>query len=197
MRAKSGDYRKALPQFFLDARVSTVPELRIRVRQMRADAKRKGHELRVVAVDYLQLMRGIDPRHREQEVAAISRGLKSMALEENLAVIALSQLNRGVEQRTEPRPKLSDLRESGAIEQDADVVCFLYSEDYYNRDKPDFVPSGVVHLDVAKNRHGPCGDVDVGFEGKWTRFYNLGQRHAYHTPHWNEQPRTNAKEWQA
>lgn len=181
--------RPALSQLHLDASTSTVGDMRIRVRQMRRRADELGHELRIVAIDYMQLMKGVDPRHREQEVAAISRGLKRTALDEGLIFIVMSQLNRSVEGRTEPRPKLSDLRESGAIEQDADTVSFLFREDYYNRTVPGYVADDTCIVDVAKNRHGPCGPVTLGFEAEFTSFFDRQPAHTYHTEAWNYPPR--------
>ena len=125
----------------------------------------------MVMIDYLQLINGrpgIDSR--EQQVADVSRSLKQLSLELDIPVIALSQLNRSVESRKPPRPMLSDLRESGAIEQDADVIMFLYRDDYYNEDSEQ---KGMALVDIAKQRSGPTGTIDLKFTDKYTRFDNL------------------------
>ena len=143
----------------------SVPEMRSKCRKYKAE---KG--LDIVFVDYLQLMSGGRERggdSRQQEISDISRGLKSLARELNVPVIALSQLSRAVEQRTDHRPMLSDLRESGAIEQDADVVMFLYREEYYNRDTE---RKGVTELIIAKQRNGPLGVQELGFRAENARF---------------------------
>jgi len=155
------------------------------VAQMRAQLKRLKVEsgIDLVVVDYLQLMTGSSlqaQQGRVQEVSAISRGLKVMAKELECPVIALSQLSRAAEQRSDHRPQLSDLRESGSIEQDADMVCFLYREDYYKEktqnpddvmegDHPDF---GISELIIAKHRNGPTGKVNLAFFKQYTRFEN-------------------------
>jgi replicative DNA helicase len=127
------------------------------------------HGLDVMAVDYLQLATA-RAHSREQEIAAISRGLKAIGKELSIPVIALSQLNRGLESREDKRPRLSDLRESGAIEQDADEVIFLYRDEYYNRstERP-----GIAEVAVAKNRNGPTGMVELRWFGQFTRFESL------------------------
>jgi replicative DNA helicase len=127
-----------------------------------------------VIVDYLQLMKGRDGvQSREQEISEISRGLKGLAKELEVPVIALSQLNRAVETRSEKskRPLISDLRESGAIEQDADNIIFIYRDDYYN--KEDSAEPNIAELIVAKQRNGPTGTAKVRFDKQWTRFDNL------------------------
>jgi replicative DNA helicase len=125
------------------------------------------HGIQLLVIDYLQLCRGTDRRYaREQEIAQISRGSKAIAKEANVAVLVLSQLNRGVEARDDKRPRLSDLRESGAIEQDADVVMFLYREGYY-RDDAD---QSAAELIVSKNRNGPTGTVKLHWNAKRTQF---------------------------
>jgi replicative DNA helicase len=126
-----------------------------------------------VVVDYLQLMRSsrrIDSR--EQEISDISRSLKALAKELNIPVIALSQLNRKVEERKPPRPMLSDLRESGAIEQDADVILFLYRDDFYNKNE-DNPKKNQAEVIIGKQRNGPIGDVELYFHKQWTRFEDL------------------------
>ena len=122
-------------------------------------------------IDYLQLMTGSRRiESRQQEISDISRSLKELARELQVPVIALSQLSRAVEQRPDHRPMLSDLRESGAIEQDADVVMFLYREDYY---KPDTEQKGVAEVIIAKQRNGPIGTVELAWLPKYTKFANL------------------------
>ena len=127
----------------------------------------------MIVIDYLQLMnsdRKID--NKVNEVADISRNLKIMAKEFNVPVICLSQLSRGPEGRTDKKPMLSDLRDSGAIEQDADIVMFLYREEYYDKEKN----QNTAKVIVAKNRHGGTGDIDVGWIGKFTKFTTLSDR---------------------
>ena len=127
-------------------------------------------ELGLIVIDYLQLMEGTTPDNRVQELSRITRGLKGMARELNVPVIALSQLSRGVESRTNKRPLLSDLRESGSIEQDADLVCMIYRDEYYN---PETEDRGITEIIVTKHRNGPVGTVKLLFEPQFTRFRNL------------------------
>jgi len=127
-------------------------------------------------VDYLQLMQGRTDRpsdNRVQEVSDISRGLKALARELNVPVLAASQLSRAVEQRPGNRPQLSDLRESGSIEQDADIVMFIYREEQYDRET---TRKGIADVMVAKHRNGPLADIELAFLGQQTRFANLEQR---------------------
>jgi len=141
-------------------------EIRAKCRKLKMD---KG--LGMVLIDYLQLMSaGVSTNNRQQEISDISRSLKGLARELNVPVIALSQLSRAVEARADKRPMLSDLRESGAIEQDADVVAFLYRDEYYNpeTDKPN-----QAELIIAKQRNGPTGTVDLAWVSKYTKFANL------------------------
>ena len=123
----------------------------------------------------MQLIQGSNRRNgsREQEIAEISRSLKILAKELNVPVIALSQLSRAVEQRPDHKPMMSDLRESGSIEQDADIVMFLYREDYYN---PDTERKNIAEVIIGKNRSGSTGSVDLGWLGSYTKFVNLEKR---------------------
>jgi replicative DNA helicase len=128
--------------------------------------------LDLIIVDYLQLMSGSSKRSesRQQEVSQISRELKALAKEMKVPVIALSQLSRAPEARTDHRPQLADLRESGAIEQDADVVAFIYREEQYNRTEEN---EGTAEIILAKQRNGPTGSVNLAFLKEFTRFENM------------------------
>ena len=145
----------------------SISELRSKCRKYKLD-----HDLKMIIIDYLQLMsgsgRGSDSR--QQEISAISRSLKALARELNVPVIALSQLSRAVEQRPDHRRMLSDLRESGAIEQDADVVMFIYRDDYYNKDTD---RKGIAEIIIAKQRNGPIGTVELVWLPDYTKFANL------------------------
>ncbi|MHB8157144.1 MAG: replicative DNA helicase [Desulfocucumaceae bacterium] len=145
------------------------------VRQVRAKARRLKAEkgLGLIVIDYLQLMQGPSrTENRQQEIADISRSLKAMAKDLNVPVIALAQLSRSVEQRDKKRPIMSDLRESGSLEQDADIVMFIYREEYY---KPDTEKRGIAEIIVAKQRNGPTGSVELAFLKEYTRFMNLSR----------------------
>ncbi|MFG6333663.1 MAG: replicative DNA helicase [Lachnospiraceae bacterium] len=148
----------------------TLPVLRSRCRKLKME-----HDIRIVIIDYLQLMSG-DNKYsnasRQQEISDISRGLKALARELNVPVVALSQLSRAVEQRPDHRPMLSDLRESGAIEQDADVVMFLYREGYYNRDLSE-AEQRVAEIIIAKQRNGPIGTVNLLWIPELTKFSDM------------------------
>ncbi len=140
-------------------------EIRARARRLQRE-----HGLGLIVVDYLQLMQVHgSTENRATEISEISRGLKALAKELECPVIALSQLNRGVEQRTDKRPVMSDLRESGAIEQDADLIVFIYREEVYNPDTP---RKGVADIAIAKQRNGPIGDFPLTFVGRYTKFEN-------------------------
>jgi len=148
----------------------TATELRSKCRKLKIE-----QGLDLVIIDYLQLMSGSGKRkgeNRQQEISEISRSLKVMARELNVPVIALSQLSRAVEQRPDKKPMLSDLRESGAIEQDADMVMFLYRDEYYN---PDSEEKGVAEVIIAKQRSGPTGSVKLAWLANLTKFGNLEQ----------------------
>jgi replicative DNA helicase len=150
----------------------------VTVLEMRTKARRAAHDnpLGLIIIDYLQLMQGSgrDKGNRVQEVSEISRGLKLLARELNVPVIALSQLSRSVEQRTPQVPQLSDLRESGSIEQDADIVMFIYREAYYN---PDTERENITDLIIAKHRNGPTGKVELYFHPERLRFMSLDKKH--------------------
>ena len=129
--------------------------------------------IKCVMLDYMQLMDNPGPESRQQQISEISRGIKAVARELAIPVIALSQLNRQSEGRDGHRPRMSDLRESGSIEQDADVVALLHREDYYRMSDPDFQPDNIAELIIAKQRNGPTGTVKLAFMNKTTRFENL------------------------
>lgn len=158
------------PIYIDDTPAITVMEMKAKSRRLKADAG-----LGLVVLDYLQLMRGSSFKDsREQEISEISRSLKALAKELSLPVIALSQLNRKVEDRTNRRPQMADLRESGAIEQDADVIAFIYRDEVYNRsdDNPE---KGMAEIIIGKQRNGPTGIVKLAFQEKYTRFENLAR----------------------
>ncbi len=156
------------PIFIDDTSGITVLELRAKARRLKIE-----HGLSLVIVDYLQLMRGKGSfERREQEISDISRSLKGLAKELSVPVIAVSQLNRSVEQRRPPTPILADLRESGAIEQDADVIIFLYREEIYNKE----AKKGHSEVIIAKQRNGPTGTVNLAFMSTCTRFLNMVDR---------------------
>ena len=154
----------------------TPMEVRARARRL----MREHGQLGLIVIDYLQLMQSSSGRseNRTSEITEISRSLKSLAKELKVPVIALSQLNRNLEQRTDKRPIMSDLRESGAIEQDADLVVFIYRDEVYNEDSPD---KGIAEIIIAKQRNGPLGRVRLAFMGQYTRFENLAHD-AYFNP---------------
>ncbi|MFW5667942.1 MAG: replicative DNA helicase, partial [Acetivibrio ethanolgignens] len=148
----------------------SISELRSKCRKYKLE-----HDLGLVIIDYLQLMTGNrKTESRQQEVSDISRSLKALAREINAPIVALSQLSRAVEQRPDKRPMLSDLRESGAIEQDADVVMFIYRDDYYNKDTEE---PGVAEIIIGKQRNGPTGTVKLGWQAQYTKFVNLERNH--------------------
>jgi len=149
----------------------------ISILELRAKARRMKHEFNIemIVIDYLQLMRGDSKGNREQEIASISRGLKGIAKELNIPVIALSQLSREVEKRADRRPQLSDLRESGSIEQDADVVMFLYRAEYYKItvDEEGMPTQGILEIITSKNRNGKTGSLFLKFIGKHAKIADL------------------------
>jgi replicative DNA helicase len=154
----------------------TLMEMRAKVRRLSSQLKARGERpLSLVVVDYLQLMVGQTNRseNRQQEIAEISRGLKILARDLDVPVLAIAQLSRAVEQRHDKRPLLSDLRDSGAIEQDADMVMFLYRDEYYNPDSDD---KGVAEVIVGKHRNGPTGKVQLAWMEQYTKFASLARR---------------------
>ena len=157
-----------------DTPAITVAEMRSKCLKFKMDMG-----LDLVMVDYLQLMTGSGSRSsesRQQEISEISRSLKSLARELNVPIVALSQLSRAVESRTDKRPMLSDLRESGAIEQDADIVMFIYRDDYYH---PDSADKGTAEVIIAKQRNGPVGTVKLKWLPDLTKFGNLAAQGTY------------------
>ncbi|MFQ5792892.1 MAG: replicative DNA helicase, partial [Acidobacteriota bacterium] len=156
--------------FIEDTPALTVLEMRAKARRLKLE-----HGLDLLVVDYLQLMQGRGRfENRTQEISGISRALKGLAKELNIPVMALSQLSRAPESRGEHRPQLSDLRESGALEQDADVVVFIFREEEYDP-TPD--NKGIAELIVGKQRNGPTGTIKIAFIKEYTRFENLDWRH--------------------
>lgn len=162
-----------LPIFIDDTANLSVMQMRSQVRRLQAQQKNK---LGLVLLDYLQLMEGSGSDNRVQELSRITRSLKGLAREINVPIIALSQLSRGVEQRNNKRPMLSDLRESGSIEQDADLVIMLYRDEYYNPDTPD---RGLAEVLIVKHRNGPTGTVKLLFKAELTKFENLARASTY------------------
>lgn len=155
-----------MPMFIDDTPSLHISEIRSRARRM----KRK-HDIQFIVIDYIQFARG-DGGNREQEVADISRGLKAMAKELKIPVLALAQLNRGLESRSDKRPMMSDLRESGAIEQDADVITFIYRDDYYNKEANN-TRKGIAEIIFGKQRNGPTGTVELLWKEETCSFENL------------------------
>lgn len=170
-RIGSDPNKLSAAQLYIDDTPSiSVNELRSKCMRLKQD---KG--LKMIIIDYLQLMKGDQGGNREQEIASISRALKNLAKELNVPVIALSQLSRAVEQRADKRPMLSDLRESGSLEQDPDMVIFLYRPEYYKiyQDENGMSTAGICEVDVAKHRSGGTGMVKVRFQKYFTRFVDL------------------------
>lgn len=159
-----------VPIFIDDASSMTILELKNKARRVANE-----HPIGMIVVDYLQLLQGSDryAGNRVQEVTEISRGLKTLARELEIPVVALAQLSRNVTGRDDPRPVLSDLRESGSIEQDADLVMFLHRPDYYLQNRDDFEPTNITELIIAKHRHGPVGKIELYFHPELLRFMTL------------------------
>ena len=161
------------PIFIDDTSGCTLTDIRAKCRRLKMEQK----DLGLVVIDYLQLMEGTGREDRMQQISAISRGLKTLARELDVPVIALSQLSRAVESRTDKRPMLSDLRESGAIEQDADIVMFIYRDEYYKKNDEEAevakaASKGESEIIIAKHRNGPVGKVDLLFQANITKFKN-------------------------
>ena len=152
---------------YIDETGALAPlELRARARRMKAR-----HDIKLIVVDYMQLMQVPGSKeNRTNEISEISRSMKGLAKELGVPIIALSQLNRGVEQRDNKRPRMSDLRESGSIEQDADMIAFIYRDEVYNKESPE---KGTAEIIIGKQRNGPIGTVKTAFLGQYTRFDNL------------------------
>ena len=157
-----------LPLYFDDAPVITVTDIRAKSRRLKS-----AKNLDLIIVDYLQLMQSSSGDNRQQEIAEISRNLKNLARELKVPILALSQLNRAAEAREDKRPRLGDLRESGAIEQDADIVMMLYRDDYYN---PGTDVPGVAEVNIVKNRSGMTGKVELFFSKEFTQFSNYSRQ---------------------
>ena len=149
----------------------TPLDLRAKARRLKLQ-----HDIKCVMIDYMQLMDNPGPESRQQQISEISRSIKAVARELEIPVIALSQLNRQSEGRDGHRPRMSDLRESGSIEQDADVVMLLHREDYYRQTEPDFVPDNIAEVIIAKQRNGPTGTVKLTFDNRTTSFRNLASQ---------------------
>lgn len=166
---KSVNFLSGNPKLFINESAKTISDIRSEVRKLQRTSG-----IGFLIIDYLQLLK--EPslqKNREQEIAYISRSLKEIAKDFNIPVIALSQLNRALENRTDKIPKLSDLRESGAIEQDADIIMFLHREEVYEKDTP---RKGEADVKIGKHRNGPLGDIILGYVGRNTRFTNPSER---------------------
>ena len=160
------------PLFIDDTPALTPSDLRARARRLMRE-----HGLGLIVIDYIQLMQSSkNGENRATEISEISRSLKALAKELNVPVVALSQLNRSLEQRPNKRPIMSDLRESGAIEQDADVIVFIYRDEVYNQDSPE---KGTAEIIIGKQRNGPIGSTRLTFNGQYTRFDNFISEHSY------------------
>jgi replicative DNA helicase len=156
----------AAPIYIDDSPALTALQMRAKARRMKAEK-----DLGLIVVDYLQLMKGREGSdNREQEISEISRSLKALAKELHIPVLAVAQLNRRPDTREDKRPVLADLRESGAIEQDADVICFIYRDEMYNENSKD---KGVAEILVRKHRNGPIGTISLKFFHQYTRFEDL------------------------
>jgi len=162
-----GELAKA-PIWVDDSAGLTILDLRAKARRLKLQ-----HDIKCIMIDYMQLMDNPGVESRQQQISEISRGVKAVARELNVPVICLSQLNRAAEGRDGHRPRMSDLRESGSIEQDADVIMLLHREDYYRMSEPDFQPDNIAEVIIAKQRNGPTGTVKLTFDNRTTRFKNL------------------------
>lgn len=167
--SEAASYLSRAPIYLDDTGAATVREVRSKCRRLKAE---KG--LGIIIIDYLQLMSGGKKiENRQQEIAEISRKLKGLAKELGVPVLALSQLSRAVESRTDKHPMMSDLRESGSIEQDADLIMFIYRDEYYNQDSE---KKGIAEIIIAKQRNGSVGSVELGFFKEFVKFANLAKR---------------------
>jgi replicative DNA helicase len=162
-----GELAKA-PIWVDDSPGLTILDLRAKARRLKLQ-----HDIKCIMIDYMQLMDNPGVESRQQQISEISRGIKAVARELSVPVICLSQLNRQSEGRDGHRPRMSDLRESGSIEQDADVIMLLHREDYYRMSEPDFQPDNIAEVIIAKQRNGPTGTVKLTFLNRTTRFENL------------------------
>lgn len=162
-----------MPIYIDDSSNISVMQMRSQVRRLQTEKKGK---LGLVLIDYLQLMEGSGSDNRVQELSKITRALKGLARETEVPVVALSQLSRAVESRTNKRPMMSDLRESGSIEQDADLIIMLYRDEYYHPDSPD---TGTAEVIIAKHRNGPTGTIKLLFKPEITQFRNLQKKAEY------------------
>jgi replicative DNA helicase len=172
--AAAAGHLNTAPLWIDDSPAATVLEMRAKARRLKAET-----DLGMLVIDYMQLMAGSSrSENRVQEVSEISRGLKALARELDVPVVALSQLSRAPEQRTDRRPQLSDLRDSGSIEQDADLVMFLYRPEYYLGpvDKDGNSLEGKSELAIAKQRNGPTGTIDLFFHKAYTRFDSVSAK---------------------
>ena len=160
-----------MPIWVDDSPGLTPLELRAKCRRLKQQ-----HDIKCIMIDYMQLMDNPGVESRQQQISEISRAIKAVARELYVPVIALSQLNRGSESRDGHRPRMSDLRESGSIEQDADVIALLHREDYYRQSEPDFIPDQIAEVIIAKQRNGPTGTVKLTFDNKTTTFKNLASQ---------------------
>jgi replicative DNA helicase len=166
---------RSAPIYIDDSGALTPTEVRARARRLKRE-----RGLGLIVIDYLQLMQVPGTKeNRATEISEISRSIKALARELQVPVIALSQLNRGVEQRTDKKPVMSDLRESGALEQDSDLIMLIYREEVYEPDTP---RKGIADIIIAKQRNGPTGEVHLTFLGKYTRFENLASGAYGHQP---------------
>lgn len=170
-RLESNAKQMEMWPFILDDRSSTsIADIRSQLRRVKFEFKRLGVDLSLLVVDYIQLMRPLEGGNREQEISSISRELKRISKEYNIPVVALSQLNREVERREDKRPMMSDLRDSGGIEQDADCIIMIYRDEYYNRESKH---KGIAEIIIQKHRNGETGTLYVGFDAPYTRFRDL------------------------
>jgi replicative DNA helicase len=168
--AQATDRLSVAPIYINDASNLTPYEVVTVSKQLNKEFE---HGVSLVVVDYLQLMQGNKKTNsREQEIAEISRSLKGIAKDLDIPVVALSQLNRALESRSDKRPQLSDLRESGSIEQDADIILFIYRDEVYNEDTE---KKGMAEIIIAKHRNGPTGMIELVFAGKYTKFASLSK----------------------